>query len=209
MQGSENHVKIIVPELPSISNPADFDALRVHPNVDLQWIKMGDYIPKADLLILPDSHNVVSDIQSLKDAGWGRALTNQLRYGGKVIGICRGFQMLGNVIHDPCGLEGAAGSHDAFGWLVMETMLEKQQPLKQVTGRLGFSDAAMSGDEASMGASVGPALSHPVHIITDGESLRPEGGMSMDNQVAGSYVHGLFHHPEACAAWLKWADLNP
>ncbi|MDE0925903.1 MAG: cobyric acid synthase [Methylophilaceae bacterium] len=205
---SENRLKIIVPVLPHISNHTDFDALRLHPNVDFLFVKMGDYIPKADLLIIPGSKNVRGDMQYLKDYGWGRALTNQLRYGGKVIGICGGFQMLGNAIHDPHGIEGGSGSQDGFGWLMMETTLEKTKQLKQITGRLGFTDAVVTGYEIHMGISVGPALLQPALMIVDGESLRQDGAMSADGQVAGTYVHGLFDHPESCAAWLKWAGLE-
>jgi len=203
-----NRLKVIVPVLPHISNHTDFDALRLYPNVDFKFIKMGDYIPKADLIIMPGSKNVGGDIQYLKDYGWGRALTNQLRYGGKVIGICGGFQMLGNVIHDPHGLEGSSGSQDGFGWLMMDTTLEKTKELKQVTGKLGFADATVIGYEIHMGVSLGPALSQPALMIADGESLRPEGAVSADNQIAGTYVHGLFDHPESCAAWLKWGGLE-
>ncbi len=205
---SENRLKIIVPVLPHISNHTDFDALRLHPNVDFHFVKMGDYIPKADLLIIPGSKNVRGDMQYLKDYGWVRALTNQLRYGGKVIGICGGFQMLGNAIHDPHGIEGGSGSQDGFGWLVMETTLEKTKQLKQITGKLGFTDAVVTGYEIHMGISVGPALLQPALMIVDGESLRQDGAMSADGQVAGTYVHGLFDHPESCAAWLKWAGLE-
>ncbi len=206
---AERRLKVIVPVLPYISNNTDFDVLRVHPNVDLQFVQMGDYIPKVDLLILPSSTNVTSDIQSLKDYGWGRALTNQLRHGGKVIGVGSGFQMLGNTIYDPYGLGGSAGSQDGFGWLMVETTLEKAKPLKPVAGKLRFIDVEVTGDEAHIGVSIGPALSQPVLMIVDGESLRPEGAMSVDNQVAGTYVHGLFDSPEACTAWLKWAGLAP
>jgi adenosylcobyric acid synthase len=205
---SENRLKIIVPVLPHISNHTDFDALRLHPNVDFHFVKMGDYIPKADLLIIPGSKNVRGDMQYLKDYGWVRALTNQLRYGGKVIGICGGFQMLGNAIHDPHGIEGGSGSQDGFGWLMMETTLEKTKQLKQITGKLGFTDAVVTGYEIHMGISVGPALLQPALMIVDGESLRQDGAMSADGQVAGTYVHGLFDHPESCAAWLKWAGLE-
>jgi adenosylcobyric acid synthase len=205
---NENTLKVIVPVLPHISNHTDFDALRLHPNVDFQFIKMGDYIPKADLIILPGSKNVCRDMQYLKEHGWGRALTNHIRYGGKVIGVCGGFQMLGNAIHDPQGIEGEAGTQDGFGWLMMETTLEDKKQLKQVIGEFSFTDAALSGYEIHMGVSVGPALMHPALRIKEDGVFRTEGAISDDNQIAGTYVHGLFDHPAACKAWLIWAGLE-
>ena len=204
----EHILKVIVPVLPHISNHTDFDALRLHPNVDFQFIKLGDYIPKADLIILPGSKNVCRDMQYLIEHGWGRALTNHIRYGGKVIGVCGGFQMLGNAIHDPYGIEGDAGSYDGFGWLMMETTLEDKKQLKQVIGQFSFTEAALTGYEIHMGVSVGPALSQPVLNLEENGVLRAEGAISDDNQIAGTYVHGLFDHPAACAAWLTWAGLE-
>jgi len=199
---------VIVPVLPHIANHTDFDALRLHPNVDFQYIKMGDYIPKADLIILPGSKNSCGDMQYLKDYGWGRALTNHVRYGGKIIGICGGFQMLGNAIHDPYGIEGEAGTYDGFGWLMMETTLSEKKQLKQIAGQLNFAEATVTGYEIHMGISMGPALSQPALMVNEGDKLRAEGAVSDDNQIAGTYVHGVFDHPAACEAWLKWAGLT-
>ncbi len=203
-------LKVIAPVLPHISNHTDFDALRFHPSVDFQFVKLGDAIPPADLAILPGSKNVRGDLQYLKDFGWQQALTQHLRYGGKVIGICGGFQMLGQVIHDPYGVEGDTGSTQGFGWLAMQTTLEKEKQLKQITGQLcfadaqGFTDRQVKGYEIHMGVSEGAALNKPALMI-DG---KPEGAISEDNQIAGTYVHGLFDHAESCAAWLAWAGLK-
>lgn len=207
-KSGDHRLKVIVPVLPHISNHTDFDALRLHPNVDFQYIKLGDYIPRADLIILPGSKNVCRDMQFLKDYGWGRALTNHIRYGGKVVGVCGGFQMLGNAIHDPYGIEGEAGTYDGFGWLLMETTLEETKQLKQVSGQLNFTHAAVTGYEIHMGVSNGPALLQPALTIDDDGTMRTEGAISDDNQIAGTYVHGLFDHPAACVAWLKWAGLE-
>ncbi|MGV3582848.1 MAG: cobyric acid synthase [Methylophilus sp.] len=203
-------IKVIVPILPHISNHTDFDAIRLHPDVDFQFIKLGESIPPADLIILPGSKNVRGDLQYLKDFGCEQALTQHLRYGGKVLGICGGFQMLGQMIHDPYGIEGAAGTTQGLGWLAMQTTLEAEKQLKQVVGTLvfanalGFTDAQVTGYEIHMGVSQGVALGKPALLI-DG---KPEGAISQDDQIAGTYVHGLFDHPDACAAWLAWAGLT-
>ena len=91
---------------------------------------------------------------------------------------------------------------------MMQTTLEKEKQLKQVTGKLSFSADTVRGYEIHMGQSIGPALSNPVMMIDEEGGTRAEGAVSEDNQVAGTYVHGLFDHPESCAAWLKWAGLD-
>lgn len=197
-------LRVIVPVLPHISNHTDFDALRLHPQVDFQFVKMGEAIPPADLIILPGSKNVRGDLEYLRTNQWEQALTKHLRYGGKVLGICGGFQMLGKLIHDPHAIEGDAGTSAGFAWLEMETTLMQEKHLAQVSGKLAFADATVTGYEIHMGVSTGTALSKPALIING----QPEGAISPDNQIAGTYLHGLFDHVEASAAWLKWAGLD-
>jgi adenosylcobyric acid synthase len=196
-------IKIIVPVLPHMANHTDFDALRLHPQVDFKFVKLSDPIPSADLIILPGSKNVRGDLKCLLDSGWKQALTQHLRYGGKVLGICGGFQMLGTAIHDPYSIEGDAGSSAGLGWLEIQTTLEKQKQLKQVTAQLAFANALVTGYEIHMGVSQGPGMGRPALCIEG----QPEGAISEDGQVVGTYVHGLFDHPQSCAAWLAWAGL--
>jgi adenosylcobyric acid synthase len=200
----ERALKIIAPILPHISNHTDFDALRLHPQVNFQYIGLSDAIPPADLIILPGSKNVCGDIEHLKANGWEQAIARHLRYGGKVLGICGGFQMLGTMIHDPSALEGLAGSSAGLGWLDMETTLMQEKRLAQVSGKLAFADATVTGYEIHMGISTGKALHNPALFING----QAEGAISVDNQIAGTYLHGLFDHPESCAAWLAWAGLK-
>lgn len=197
-------LKVIVPVVPHIANHTDFDALRLHPQVDFQFIKMNEEIPRADLIILPGSKNVRGDLEYLRANGWEQVLTRHLRYGGKVLGVCGGFHMLGRAIHDPYATEGSAGSSAGFGWLEMETSLAQTKQLKQVSGHLAFAEAKVSGYEIHMGVTTGPALQTPVLYLDS----RPEGAVSHDNQIAGTYLHGLFDQQEACAAWLTWAGLT-
>lgn len=195
---------VVVPVLPHIANHTDFDALRLHPQVDLQFVRLSEPVPAADLIILPGSKNVRGDLAALRESGWEPVIARHLRYGGKVLGICGGFQMLGQQLHDPLALEGDAGSSVGLGWLPMDTTLEAHKQLKQVSGKLAFADAELQGYEIHMGVSTGDALGRPVHVIAG----QAEGALSVDGQVAGSYVHGLFDHPQACAAWLQWAGLS-
>lgn len=197
----EGMLKVIVPVLPHIANHTDFDALRMHPDVDFRYVRLHEAMPPADLVILPGSKNVRGDLQHLRDAGWQQALTRHLRYGGKVLGICGGFQMLGEMLHDPLGIEGEAGSSMGLGLLQMETTLAATKRLARTAGKLIFADTTIEGYEIHMGVSNGEALARPL-LSLDGQ---PEGALSEDNQIAGTYLHGLFDHPASLAAWLQWA----
>ncbi|WP_426103920.1 cobyric acid synthase [Massilia sp. TSP1-1-2] len=205
VQASQGAFKIVVPSVPRMSNHTDFDALRVHPDVDLQFVRQDQAKVPCDLLIIPGSKNTRGDLAWLLEEGWGDYIARHLRYGGKVIGICGGFQMLGHSVDDPHGVEGAAGQSKGLGLLDMHTILTREKHLAQVAGTCAFADgAAVAGYEIHMGVSTGAALDLPAFTI-DG---RAEGARSVDGQVLGSYLHGMFDTPEACAALLRWAGLD-
>jgi len=197
-------LRAIVPVFPRISNHTDFDALRAHPQVDLAFIGPGMRIPRADLIVLPGSKSVRADLDWLRREGWETEIRRHLRYGGKLIGICGGMQMLGTRLHDPLGLEGAAGSVPCLGLLDFETMLDAEKRLGRAGGRLCGLHARVSGYEIHMGISAGPALASPAVRLDDG---RRDGALSEDGQVLATYLHGLFDEPEACSALLGWAGL--
>lgn len=202
-------LRVIVPVLPRISNHTDFDALRAHPQVDLRFIGPGMPVPPADLVILPGSKSVRADLDFLRANGWEPALRRHLRYGGKVIGICGGMQMLGRQIHDPAGHEGLAGSSAGFGWLDYETTIAPHKQLRHVSGRLSGAQAAVSGYEIHMGVSTGAGLDRPALWLDEGDGkVRPDGACSEDGQVLATYVHGLFDEPAACQGLLRWAGLD-
>ncbi len=197
-------LRVVVPVFPRISNHTDIDPLKLHPNVEVAWVGEGQSLPPADLIILPGSKSVQADLQWLKRQGWDEAINRHLRYGGKLMGICGGFQMLGMRIHDPDGVEGEPGSCDGLGLLQMETHLRPHKQLKLVTGRLSFDSAPISGYEIHMGISEGPALEN--HLVDLGE--HKDGAISLDNQVAGTYLHGLFEQTTACDAILRWTGMD-
>ncbi|WP_112991962.1 cobyric acid synthase [Herminiimonas fonticola] len=205
-QAARGAFRIVVPVPPRISNHTDFDALRAHPDVDLQLIGPGQPIPPADLIILPGSKNTRGDLDWLIANGWREALIRHARYGGKIIGICGGYQMLGKTIDDPQGVEGKPGISQGLGLLDIATVLTQEKQLEQVSGLCAFADKeeAVSGYEIHMGVSEGDARSQPAFII-DG---RPEGARSADDQILGSYLHGMFDTPSACSALLRWAGLD-
>lgn len=202
LQG-EPRLRVAVPVLPRISNHTDFDALRLHPQVDLQFIAPGRELPPCDLVILPGSKSVRADLAKLREHGWDAALLRHLRYGGKVLGVCGGFQMLGQRIDDRHGIEGPAGSSPGLGLLALETVLEKEKQLLRVSGALCLDNVPISGYEIHAGVTTGPALVNPLVRLAD----RTDGALSVDGQVAGTYLHGLFDDDAARDALLRWAGL--
>ena len=198
-------LRVAVPALPRISNHNDFDALRAHPEVDCRFIGPGEVFPACDLIVLPGSKSTRADLAWLREQGWTEAIARHLRYGGKVIGICGGFQMLGRFVHDPYGIEGEPGSSEGLGWLDMETTLDAHKAMRSVEGKLLLGDARMTGYEIHCGVSEGPALNKPSSLLDGG---RPDGAVTADGQILGTYVHGLFDHPAALSALLDWAGLR-
>jgi len=164
----------------------------------------GEPLPGADLIILPGSKSVRADLEFLRAQGWADAMQRHLRYGGRAIGICGGFQMLGNSIDDPRGIEGAPGCTPGLGLLDFVTELRPDKQLHNVSGTLAVADAAVSGYEIHAGISSGPALQRPaVHLPG-----RNDGAISNDGQILGTYLHGLFDQKDACDALLRWAGLH-
>jgi len=198
-------LRVVVPVFPRISNHTDFDALRLHPQVDLHYVGPDGDKPAADLIILPGSKNVRRDLQWLRDNGWDDAINRHLRYGGKIIGICGGYQMLGTQLSDLHGVEDNAGVSAGLGLLEMTTELKQHKQLRQVQGTLSLTGGKIEGYEIHCGASSGKALGSPVVTLDDG---RTDGAISNDNQVLGTYLHGLFDHPDSSAALLAWAGLE-
>jgi adenosylcobyric acid synthase len=200
----DGSLRVVVPVLPRISNHTDFGPLRVHPQVKLLYVGPGDAPPPAEAVILPGSKSVRADLAWLRAQGWDNYLQRHLRYDGRLIGICGGFQMLGRGLSDPFGLEGAAGDAAGFGWFDFDTLLDSEKQLRNVSGTLQIGGVPVSGYEIHAGVSRGPALRRPSIVLDNGRS---DGALSTDGQIIGTYLHGLFEHPEACAALLRWMGL--
>lgn len=203
-QGKLGALRIIVPVLPHISNHTDFDPLRLHPQVEFSFVRLDEAIPAADLIILPGSKAVRTDLDWLRERGWDKAIQRHLRYGGKVIGLCGGMQMLGEHIHDPLGLEGVSGSSAGLGLLALDTTLSAEKQLRNVSGRLLLEDASVTGYEIHAGISSGDALLRPALQLGHGA----DGAISDDGQILATYVHGLFESRPASDALLRWAGLR-
>lgn len=202
-------LNIVVPVFPHIANHTDLDALRLHPQVNLQFVAAGQVKPEADVIILAGSKSVQSDIDWLKQEHWQEHIKKHLRYGGKLIGICGGYQMLGKYLHDPQGIEGPAGSGEGLGLLDFETTMETQKQLTRVEGHFSWDNAPVSGYEIHMGISKGPALDNPAVILTNNpEQNKMDGVISDDGQIMGTYLHGLFDKESALHGLLNWAGLK-
>lgn len=197
-------IRVAVLVYPRISNHNDFDVLRLHPDVEFFWVGPEQTIPPVDLIILPGSKNVRGDLQFLREQNWDKTIAKHLRYGGKLIGICGGMQMLGSKISDPQGIEGPAGEVAGLGYLELETQLVPEKILRRQTGVLWDSATQVQGYEIHCGISSGNALANPAVYFNDQSGLVGDGAISADNQIIGTYLHGLFDTPDACRAILQW-----
>jgi adenosylcobyric acid synthase len=199
--GRTGKLTIAVPMLPRISNFDDLDPLRNEPSIRVELIERGRAIPgDADLILLPGSKSTIADFAALRAEGWDIDIKAHVRRGGRVLGLCGGYQMLGKSISDPHGIEGPVRSIDGLGLLDVETTLSSEKRLANVEGRLSSSGAAFSGYEMHVGTTTGQDLARPFLTFLDG---RHDGAVSQDGRVAGCYVHGLFSSDAARAAFLS------
>ena len=182
-------IKIAVPRLGRIANFDDLDPLVAEPNVTVEIIEQGQPLPgDAAMVILPGSKSTISDLENFRANGWDIDLQAHHRRGGKIIGICGGYQMLGRKIHDPEGIEGAACSVEGLGYLDIETTMTPKKNLSLAKAHTVASKTPVDGYEIHLGKTTGPDCYTPWLQLTD----RPEGAMSSDQSVRGCYLHGLF-----------------
>jgi adenosylcobyric acid synthase len=207
---ADKGLKVVVPVYPRASNHTDFDVLRLHPQVDCEFARNPDAAIGADLIVLPGSKNVRGDLAWLLDSGWREAIFRHLRYGGKVVGICGGYQMLGEWIHDPEGIEMQPGSSEGLGLLAMATTLAADKTLRNVCGHSLNGEHAVRGYEIHAGQSQGEALKQPLFSLRPTEGGEPfyEGAINSDGNVMGSYLHGVFDEGEYLQSLLAWAGLE-
>lgn len=195
-------LRVCVPVLSRIGNHTDFDPLRLHPQVDFSYIRPGSAIPDCDLIILPGTKNTRNDLDFLRTQGWEEAIRTHLAAGRKVMGICGGFQMLGQSVNDPLGIEGMPGSSTGLMLANFETTMSEKKTLLRVKGHLTSNDSTVSGYEIHCGISQGPDLDkYPATSLDE----RREGYRSPDDQVLGTYLHGIFDTQSARDSLLMWA----
>ena len=197
--GAGRGLVIAVPELPRLANADDIDPLAAEPGVDLRWVRPGQPIPgDTDVVLLLGSKTTRAALDGLRAEGWDIDIAAHLRRGGRVAGLCAGFQMLGRTVADPDGIEGPAGDTPGLGLLEVDTVLTADKRLEQVEATDALTGAAVQGYEMHMGRTTGEGLARP-WLRLDGV---PEGAVSPDGRVMGCYVHGLFAADGFRAAWL-------
>ncbi|MBK5924122.1 cobyric acid synthase CobQ [Rhodovulum sulfidophilum] len=207
-KGAGGRLVIAVPELPRIANFDDLDPLAAEPGVDLRWLRPGQPVPgDADAAILLGSKTTRAALDAIRAEGWDIDLQALLRRGGRVIGLCAGYQMLGRVVRDPEGIEGPPGETPGLGLLDIETVMTGDKRLARIEATDRISAQPVTGYEIHMGRVAGPATARP-WLDLDGT---PEGAVSADGRVMGSHVHGLFGADGFRRHWLAGigADLSP
>jgi len=202
--------KVAVPLYPRASNHTDFDVLRLHPQIDCEFVRDATLFNGADLIVLPGSKNVSHDLAWLKESGWQAIIERHLRFGGKVLGICGGYQMLGEVIEDPHGIETDLGSCRGLGLLAMQTSLAETKTLTNVSGRCLHTQVSVSGYEIHLGVSSGADLQRAWFEISSqgGGETYLEGAANAEDTVRGTYLHGLLEGDEILEQVLNWAGMQ-
>jgi adenosylcobyric acid synthase len=194
------NVRIAVPILPHIANFDDLDPLDAEPSVDLIRVRPGAALPgDADLIVLPGSKATIADLAALYSAGFQIDIAAHLRRGGMVLGLCGGYQMLGRSIVDSFEIEGPKADVKGLGLLAVDTVLTPEKRLEPARGTTS-DGVPFSGYEMHMGCTDGPDRARPFAQLADGA---PEGAISADGRVIGTYIHGLFADDRQRAAWLK------
>jgi adenosylcobyric acid synthase len=198
-------LRIAVAILPHIANFDDLDPLEAEPAVDLVRVRPGTAIPgDADLVILPGSKATIADLIALRSAGFEIDIAAHRRRGGRVLGLCGGYQMLGRTVADPDGIEGPTATIAGLGLLDVETVLTGDKRLVPAQGKSG--GVPFTGYEMHMGTTTGPDCARPFGRLADGA---PEGAVSSDGRVIGTYVHGLFGDDRQRSAWLERLGAGP
>src|SRR5882757_2217645 len=196
---SAGRVKIAVLAYPRIANFDDFDPLRLEPDIDLMFVRPGEPVPgDAALVILPGSKATLADLAALRDTGWDIDLRAHLRRGGHVLGICGGYQMLGKKISDPNGIEGPPAMVEGLGLLDIETVLEGDKVLVEITGETAAEGVPFKGYEMHIGRTTGS--SQPLLKLCSGKH---DGAVSADGRIAGCYIHGLMTDDRQRRHWLQ------
>lgn len=187
--GEARALKVAVPMLGRIANFDDLDPLKAEPQVEVVFVPPGKPLPQdAGLVVIPGSKSTISDLIKFRENGWDRDLAAHRKRGGHVVGICGGFQMLGRSVRDPDGIEGSVTEAEGLGLLDIETVMEPEKTVRNVSARSVQFDLPLEGYEIHLGRTTGPDTMRPSAIINGAE----DGAISADGKVLGTYMHGLF-----------------
>jgi len=193
-------VKIAAPMLSRIANFDDADPLRLEADVDFQWIPPGKPIPRdVDVIILFGTKSTLGDLDFLRVQGWDHDIIAHARNGGRVLGLCGGYQMLGHQITDKDGVDGPIGTRHGLGLLDVNTEMIKNKTVRPVEGTCALTDIRLSGYEIHNGQTTGRDTDRPMLRLAN----NPDGARSSDGKIEGTYVHGLFTDDAFRQAWLS------
>ena len=207
-------IKVVCLALPRIANFDDIDPLAAEPDVAFKMLTRGEAIPgDTSLVIVPGSKSTRSDLEFMREQGWDIDILAHVRRGGRVLGICGGYQVLGKEISDPDGIEGPTGTSAGLGLLDVSTTLAADKTLTRVTARHSTSGSVVSGYEIHMGQTHGPDCRRPfAEVLISAENDKaayPDGAVSADGCVTGTYLHGLFTQDAFRQAWLQGLGAPP
>lgn len=194
-------LKIVAPMLSRMANFDDADPLRLEPRVDFEFIPPGKPLPRdADLIILFGTKSTLGELAFIKEQGWDHDIIAHARAGGRVLGICGGYQMLGRSVADPEGLDGRKGVSPGLGLLNVDTVMAADKTVRRIAGECSRTNTPLSGYEIHLGYTTGADCSRPLIIHNDGNS---DGATSLNGRVQGTYIHGLLREDLYRSAFLQ------
>jgi adenosylcobyric acid synthase len=203
--GGQRTLKVVAPMLSRMANFDDADPLRMESQIDFRWIKPGTVLPRdADVVLLFGTKSTLGDLAFLRANGWDHDLIAHARAGGRVLGLCGGYQMLGQEVRDPGGVDGEAGSAPGLGLLNVVTIMDEDKRVQPTSGECAQTGAPVEGYEIHAGSTTGPDRDRPVFQL--GGEL--EGARSTDGLIEGSYLHGAFTNDRFRREWLSRAGAS-
>lgn len=199
-RGDSRALKIAVPVLDRIANFDDLDPLAAEADVEVVMVRPGEQLPTdAGLVVIPGSKSTISDLLAFRKNGWDQQLQQHVRRGGHVIGLCGGYQMLGRKVSDPDGIEGTETEVDGLGLLDIETVMEPAKTVRNSEAWCEPFGITLSGYEIHLGRTKGSDCDRPFSTING----HPDGAISRDGRIMGTYLHGLFCNDDFRRVYLE------
>ena len=204
-------VEIVVIHLPRIANFDDFDPLATEPGVQVRYVDSLEQVGNPAAIIIPGTKSTVNDLEWLRSRGFEETIRTHAQKGGAVVGICGGYQMLGQIIRDPDHVESTLDAVRGLGLLPIETIFAGDKATHQASARVKnispwlaeLEGQTVSGYEIHMGRTQS-SRSWLEIIERNGQVVyTPDGATSADGNLWGCYIHGLFSNENFRKAWLK------
>lgn len=205
---STDKPSIAVIRIPHISNFTDFDALHAIDGLNVTIVDKPRDLTVFHAVIIPGSKNTIFDLNWLKSSGFADALADYHSKDGHILGICGGYQMMGNHVHDPFNLEGENATTVGLGLLPVETTLKA--PKTTTVSYFTWGEISGFGYEIHMGQTVRSSGTPLLEVSSrNNKPLREEDGcITDDGRVIGTYMHGFFDSPAITRRWLDSIHLG-